>query len=382
MPGSLAQSRAGTTSTWLDRALLLRDRLLASPRFRRWAAGFPLTRPIAQRRARSLFDLCAGFVFSQILLACVQLRLFDMLAEGPQTVSALARRLSLSSDSTARLLAAAVSLRLAERRGKERFGLGSLGAALVGNPAVTAMIEHHGLLYADLQDPVALLRGERETELSRYWPYAGHNEPALLAAAQVASYSALMSASQSLIAEDVLDAYPLQRHRCLLDLGGGDGAFLAAAARRVSTLRLILFDLPAVADRAARRFVAAGLADRATAIGGNFLHDPLPRGADIVSVLRVIHDHDDAAVLALLHAVRLVLPREGALLIAEPMSGTRGAEPISDAYFGFYLLALGRGRPRTPDQLKSLLASAGFGRTRLVPTRQALLTRVMVARPI
>ena len=41
---------------WLDRALALRDRvatlrdrLVANPRFRRWAAAFPLTRPIARR---------------------------------------------------------------------------------------------------------------------------------------------------------------------------------------------------------------------------------------------------------------------------------------------------------------------------------------------
>ena len=60
-----------------------------SPRFQRWAAAFPLTRPIAQRRARALFDLCAGFVYAQVLLACVQLRLFEILAEGPQTVGSL-----------------------------------------------------------------------------------------------------------------------------------------------------------------------------------------------------------------------------------------------------------------------------------------------------
>ena len=54
---------------WKDRIHASLDGLLASPRFRRWAAAFPLTRPIARRRARELFDLCAGFVYSQVLLA-------------------------------------------------------------------------------------------------------------------------------------------------------------------------------------------------------------------------------------------------------------------------------------------------------------------------
>ncbi len=158
---------------WLDRGRAARDRLVASAWFRRRAAAFPLTRPVARRRARALFDLCAGFVYSQILLACVRLRLPQILLEGPQTVAALSVRLSLSADATARLLAAAVSLRIAARRGQGRFGLGPLGAALVDNPGVTAMIEHHALLYDDLRDPVALLREERGgTGLAGYWPYA------------------------------------------------------------------------------------------------------------------------------------------------------------------------------------------------------------------
>ncbi len=45
------------------------------------------------------------------------------------------------------------------------------------------MVEHHALLYADLADPVALLRGdERDTALRRYWAYAAGAGPAALAA--------------------------------------------------------------------------------------------------------------------------------------------------------------------------------------------------------
>ena len=99
-------------SSWIDRCFAARDRLLASPRFQRWAAGFPLTRQIAQKRAQALFDLCAGFVYSQVLAACVKLKLFDILAEQPQTAAQLSRRLALPLDRTMRLLAAAVSLRL------------------------------------------------------------------------------------------------------------------------------------------------------------------------------------------------------------------------------------------------------------------------------
>ena len=36
--------------------------------------------------------------------------------------------------------------------------------------------------------------------------------------------------SQPLVADEVLDAYDLHGHRCLLDVGGGQGRFLLAAA--------------------------------------------------------------------------------------------------------------------------------------------------------
>ena len=362
-----------------DRALAIRDRLLASPKFQRWAVANPFTRPIARRRARALFDLCAGFVYSQVLLACVRLGVFEHLRDGPLPAATLAARLSLTPDATTRLLAAAASLGLAARRGPDRYGLGPLGAALLGNPGITAMVEHHALVYADLGDPVALLRGERTTGLSAYWPYAtGEAAPG---AAEIAPYTALMSASQPLVAAEVLDAYDLRRHRCLLDVGGGDGTFLTTAAARAPNLRLMLFDLPAVAERAAARFAAAGLSARATATGGSFLTDPLPTGADVISLIRVVHDHDDNAVSTLLRAARAALPPDGTLLLAEPMSGTAGAEPIGDAYFGFYLLAMGSGRPRSAQELENLLRAAGFSTLRRVRTRTPMLTRLLVARP-
>jgi Dimerisation domain len=147
------------------------DRLIASPRVQRWALANPVTRPVARRRARAMLDLCAGFVYSQVLFTCVRLRLFDILFKEPLTTAALAERLSLSPEATCRLLDAAVSLGLAERRGRSVYGLGQLGAALAGNRAALSLIEHQPLLYADLQDPVALLRGSpRGTGIARYWP--------------------------------------------------------------------------------------------------------------------------------------------------------------------------------------------------------------------
>jgi len=360
--------------------IMLRNRLLASPRFQRWAAGFPLTGSIAQRRARALFDVTAGFVYSQVLFACIRLELFPFLAEGPRDLAGLACHLGLTEAAASRLLKAAATLGLVEPLPGGRYALGPQGAALLGNPAIAAMVRHHAMLYADLADPVALLRGERpSTDLGAYWSYAGSEHPDGFGDARIADYTQLMSDSQSLVAGDILDACSFRGHVCLLDVGGGDGTFLTAVAARWPQLRLMLFDLPPVAARAKARFEREGLDPRAQAYGGDMTRDALPRGADLISLVRVIHDHDDAAVRRILAAARAALPHQGKLILAEPMSATPGAEPMGDAYFGFYLLAMGSGRPRTPQELTEFLHEAGFGRVRLVPCRRPLLIRLLLA---
>ncbi len=371
---------------WRERWFTQRDRLLTSPRFQQAASRFVGTRPIARKRARGLFDLVAGFVYSQLLLACVQLRLFDRLAQAPMTAAELAQEGQMPLLSAERLLEAACALDLVQARGAQedgqpRYGLGALGAAMVGNTAVAAMIEHHHALYADLADPLALLRSERGGgALSRYWAYAEASEPGALPGQAVAPYSALMSASQPLIAGQVLDAYAIGRHRCLLDLGGGEGVFVANALARAPRLKAMVFDLPAVADNARRRLAQQGLAHRAQAFGGDFLRDALPAGADVVSLVRVIYDHDDEPALAILRAARSALPVGGTLLLAEPMAGAAGAEPMGAAYFGMYLMAMGSGRSRTAAELTLLLQQAGFDRVRQRATALPLQAGLLVAR--
>ncbi|MDP4021301.1 methyltransferase [Methylobacterium sp. NEAU 140] len=350
---------------------------MASPRFQRWAAGFPPTRRIARRNTRALFDLCAGFVYAQVLAACVRLDLFAILAEGPAGLDALARRLGLPPENAQRLCLAAASLELVRALPDGRFALADLGAALHGNPGVQAMIDHHALLYADLADPVALLRGEAgPTRLAGYWPYAAGTPVGGEAAAP---YSGLMGASQAMLADDILDACDLRSVRHLMDVGGGEGAFLQAVAARHPGLALTLFDLPAVAGRAADRLVRAGLDPARIACRGGSFHDGLPDGADAISLVRVVHDHDDEPALALLRAAHAALPAGGRLILAEPMAGTPGAEPVGDAYFGFYLLAMGSGRPRRSAELHAMLEQAGFATSDERRTRRPLLTRLLIA---
>jgi demethylspheroidene O-methyltransferase len=358
------------------------QRQVSSPGFRRWAAGFWLTRPFVRRRAAQLFDLVSGFVYTQVLLACVRLDLFEHLAaQGPSSAAALAQRHGLPLRSMQRLLDAAVAIELLGERRGGLYTLGRLGAPMVGNAALAAMVEHHAALYADLRDPVALLRDEGAgSAMSAYWPYAAYPDAERLPARAVAEYSALMTASQPMVIDEVLAAYPLQRHRTVLDVGGGEGRFIAAAADAAPDLCCMLFDLPPVADLARRRLAGLGLQQRVQVHGGSFFDDALPTGADLVTLLRVLFDHDDAHALRILRAARAALPVGGTLLVAEPMARAAGAHPPGDAYFAFYLLAMGRGRTRSEAELTALLAQAGFEHIRALRTRLPLQAGVLVAR--
>ncbi len=367
-----------------DNWLRARDRLLASNRFQHWALRFPLTRRIARRRAAALFDICAGFVYSQVLLACVRLNLFERLRAGPRSLRDLESELGLGREALLTLLEAAQALQLIRwcRGGGECCGLGQHGAALLGNPGLLPMIEHHALFYSDLRDPVALLRrGGGAPNLGSYWSYARADRPSNASAGQVADYTALMSASQSLIGCEILGAYDLRRHRALLDVGGGDGTFCMAAARAAPELQVRCFDLPAVAERARIRFANAQLGVRAQASGGSFLTDPLPAGCDLISLVRVLHDHDDADALRILKGIRRAIAHDGALLIAEPLAGTAGGAHVAEAYFGFYLLAMGSGKPRTVRAVGDLLRNAGFTRPTVRPTHLPMNVRVLLSRP-
>jgi demethylspheroidene O-methyltransferase len=72
------------------------------------------------------------------------------------------------------------------------------------------------------------------------------------------------------------------------------------------------------------------------------------------------------------------------MLLAEPMAqpdeaaGQPGASV--DAYFHFYLLAMGAGRLRTPQELQTMMQEAGFTHVELVPNAMPIHARILVGR--
>lgn len=354
------------------------NRLIARPGFQSWASRFPLTRGQARRDGAVLFDVVQGFVQSQVLMAVVELDLLRRLRGGPQSAEMLGRATAIPTERMQVLLQGAAALQLIKRKRSGQYILARKGAAMMGVPGLEAMIRHHRAFYADMRDPVALLRGPERTELSEFWPYVfgarGNIDP------QVAeTYSDLMAQSQLLVAEDTLRAVSFKGVRHLMDVGGGTGAFLKAVGDAYPRLAMTLFDLPQVTPGATRRFEAAGMMGRVTLAPGSFRDDALPRGADMISLIRVLYDHSDDTVAALLAAVHAALPDGGRLVISEPMGGGAQPDRAGDVYFAFYTLAMQTGRTRSAEEIASLCQTAGFTNIHCPRPVRNYVTRVVTA---
>ncbi|WP_233203611.1 acetylserotonin O-methyltransferase [Limnohabitans sp. B9-3] len=372
-------------TSWHDQVLQWLERIYASPSLYKWSLSNPVTRWITKRRTQQIFDLMSGFVYSQVLLGCVRLDLFRMLQLRPLDLQQISLKTKLPEEALQRLLLSAVSVGLLEYRSRQRFGLGALGVPMAIHPGIGAMVEHNHLLYQDMQDPLAFLNNAWRGGMAEYWPYA-HDAQAAERVAQdkFSRYSDLMASSQEFVVQEILGAYFFDEHRCVLDVGAGKGRFASELALHAKHLDLKLFDLPPVLELAKATFESKGLLDRLSLCPGNFLHDALPQGADLVTLVRVAHDHPDDVVQQLLRKIYEALPVGGTLLLAEPMARTYSQSADgptqTDAYFHFYLLAMGAGRLRTPEALMLMMSEAGFARVELVPNNMPIHAQILLGR--
>lgn len=343
--------------------------LIASPAFQSWAARFPLTKRMARKDGERLFDLVAGFAYSQALSAIVSLELPARLASGPKRADALALETGLSVEAMTRLCQAGTAMKLLASDRQGAFRLARLGNALRGVPGLQEMILHHEILYRDLSAPEAFLRGETKPELAEFWPYVfgpgAASDPEI-----AARYSRLMAETQGLVAEETLKSVSLSGTKVLMDVGGGSGRFLRAALAQYPDLNGMLVDLPGV---------SAEPHPRITQHPADFRTAALAHGADTISLIRVLYDHQDDTVRPLLQKIYHALPSGGRVVISEPMSGGPTPTLSGDVYFAFYCMAMGTGCVRDSGRVADLLAEAGFAQVSVPKMDRPFITQAVIA---
>jgi hypothetical protein len=178
-------------------------------------------------------------------------------------------------------------------------------------------------------------------------------------------YDAAMTVVHGGETEPMLDAYDFSVFRTVADIGGGNGLTLAAILQRHPGIRGILFDLPAVADRARSTILGSGVSERIRVEGGDFFSS-VPPGADAYVLRHIVHDWEDREAIAILRRCREAMRPDGKILVVE-MVIPPGNEPSFGKWLDLMMLLVG-GRERTKEEYGRLFSAAGLKMNRIIPT--------------
>ncbi len=325
-------------------------------------SGIAAGRPETQSKELALTAMINGYWMTQMIYTAARLGVADALAEGPQTVSALAARLGVHEPSLHRLLRALASREIFSETEDGCFELTPMAELLRSDVPCSlhglalysgAPEQHRYDSWGDLHETIRT--GEpafhRLVGTSPFAYLGANPEAARTFDAAMASYTA--AASNAILAR-----YDFSRHSHIVDVGGGNGRLLSDIVTRYSQLRGTLFDLEHVARRARTLFKREGLANRINCISGNWL-EQVPSGGDLYILKNVLHDWADEPAIAILRACRKAMSGDSRLLVVESVL-QQGNEPGMGKLMDMNMLVIHGGLERTEAEYAKLLGQSGF----------------------
>jgi hypothetical protein len=333
--------------------------------------------------AMSLMQLATGFKGSRAIYVATDLGIPDLLASGPKSSSELATATATHPSSLRRLMRALCAVGIFREAEPDRFDLtpmsillrsgvpGSLRARVLFNAGDIGW-----RIWGDLMFSVRTGEAAFEHVLGMqtfdYWASHPH---------EAAIHDESMAATSALVAGSVLNLYDFSAFRTVVDVGGGTGLLLAEILAVHPKVHGILFDLPHVVAGAREVLESRKVLDRCRIESGSFF-ESVPTGAECYLLKYIIHDWDDVRASSILVNCRKAMQRNSTLLIVDHVLPDRPEEGRSIPGFIMDLEMLLRtpgGRERTEEQLRALLADAGFDLKRVIPTASPL--SIAEARP-
>ncbi len=317
-----------------------------------------------------ILDLVVGFWSACAVATTARLGIADRLAGGPRSAAELAAELGLDADALFRLLRAVSSLGMLSRARDGRFALTAVGERLRSNipGSQRALIASeldaaHYLPWGRLEDSVRTGRPVFEKVFSmKTWEYYRDGNPG-----EGRLFSENMTAMSQIETQGILAAYSFAGARCIVDVGGAHGAFLAAALEQAPKARGILFDQAQVVAEADSVLGQFGVADRVQCIAGDFFGELPPHG-DVYLLKHILHDWNDEECVRILRRVRDAMAPDGRVVVAElPLPEEGEATPMGVMLDLNMLVMLG-GRERTAAEYAALFEQAGLHLERVIPT--------------
>ncbi len=168
------------------------------------------------------------------------------------------------------------------------------------------------------------------------------------------------------VTDAVLGAYDFARFACVVDVGGGQGALLAAILTKHPSMRGVLFDQPQVVAGAEQVLRDAGVADRCQVVGGDFF-EAVPDGGDAYVLKSILHDWEDEQARAIVRTCRRAVGPNGKLLVIEREISPPNEGPRAK-FLDLQMMVGAGGRERTHEEWAALFAAGGFRLERVTPT--------------
>jgi hypothetical protein len=310
-----------------------------------------------------LMQLTTGFWAFKTLAAAHELDLFTRLSETGGTTSAeLADTLGIEQRPAEMLLAGCAALGLLETDGGAYVDSALAEDYLVrGKPyyfgGFVQMLDQR--LYPGWGKLTEAIRTNRPTtwDPDRQASLFEGADPDMLAVFWEAMHSLSTFTARSLG-----EAVDLSAFRRLLDVGGGSGAYDIELCRRYPDLNATVYDLPFVAEIAARKVTDAGLAERIDTVGGDFFADPaFPPGHDAILLSMIMHDWDEERDRTILTKCWQALPTGGVVIISELLVNDEKTGPPPAALMSLnMLIETEGGRNYTPSEYSRWLRDLGF----------------------
>jgi SAM-dependent methyltransferase len=320
----------------------------------------------AHSQRQVLNQIFGGAWITQGIYVAAELGIADLLAQGPRSAEELADETNTHSEALHRVLRALASVGIFAQDSQRRFSLTPLAGLLRSNVdesqrsfAIMMGAEFYETWGKLLHSVRTGKQGFYERFGKSFFHYMTENPQ------RHGIYDTAMAGVHGAETEPMLDAYDLSRFRSVVDVGGGNGLLLTAILKRYPAIQGVLFDLPAVAERARAVVTDSGLSCRCHVIGGDFFSS-VPGGADVYLMRHVIHDWEDNEAVAILRNCREAMKADGKVLVAETLIPPEN-EPCFAKWLDIMMLLVG-GRERTEEEYCRLFSEAGLRVDRVVST--------------
>ena len=306
-----------------------------------------------------------GFRVYQMVAAACELAIPDLLAGGPRSVHDLAALTDTHEPSLRRFLRGLALWGVVEQLADGTYGPTQLAESFrsdrPGLRSMTLNLQEEGYnAWGQLLHSVRT--GQPAFELvygkSRWALMAERPESA-------ARFNAHMVEVTKRVAAGFVANFDLDGVSTAVDVGGGNGALLAAVLEANPEMKGVLFDLPAGLAGARDRFDHLGIADRVTIVEGSFL-ESVPGDGDLYMLKSIVHDWDDEHATAILEKCRAAMKPAARLVLIERILPDRAGqeqEGLDAIMLDLHMMVVLGGRERTTDEYRDLLASAGLRMT-------------------